>query len=77
MRVLNGLDMEEEGVLRDINNNNQRLDSIINCIRSLMKVDPKTRRTGVSPIAKSTQNRVNDRDKSNKRLIERVEKAIN
>lgn len=76
MRGLNQLDAVEEGLLKDINNNNQRLENIINSIKSLMKVDQKAKRSSVSPITKATQHRGTDRDKSNKRLIERVQKAI-
>jgi hypothetical protein len=63
------LDVVEEGLLKDINNNNQRLENIISLIKSLMKVDQKGKRSSVSPINKTTQLRGTDRDKSNKRLI--------
>lgn len=72
IRGLNELDGVEEGLLKDINNNNQRLENIINSIKSLMKVDQKSKRSSVSPITKTPQQRGPDRDKSNKRLIERV-----
>lgn len=72
MRGLNQLDAVEEGLLKDINNNNQRLENIINSIKSLMKVDQKSKRSSVSPINKTSQHRGTDRDKSSKRLIERV-----
>jgi hypothetical protein len=63
------LDVVEEGLLKDINNNNQRLENIISLIKSLMKVDQKGKRSSVSPINKTIQLRGTDRDKSNKRLI--------
>lgn len=62
--------MEEE-FLRDLNLNNQRLDNIISAFKGMMKIDPKTKRVGVSPIAKTGATRV-EHDKSSKRLIERV-----
>ncbi len=76
MRGLNQLDAVEEGLLKDINNNNQRLENIINSIKSLMKLDQKSKRSSVSPITKATQHRGADKDKSSKRLIQRVQKAI-
>jgi hypothetical protein len=66
--------MEEE-FLKDININNQRLDGIIAMVKGVMKYDPKGKRIGVSPL-KKTSMKVVDKDKSSKRLIERVEKAI-
>ena len=41
-----------------------------------MKVDSKSKKVSVSPFGKSTQIRGSDKDKSSKRLIERVERAI-
>jgi hypothetical protein len=37
-----------------------------------MKVDPKSRKIGVSPIGRQATNKIVDKDKSSKRLIERV-----
>lgn len=39
-----------------------------------MKIDPKNRKASVSPLNKPTK--TVDKNKSSKRLIERVEKAI-
>ena len=41
----------------------------------MMKGDSKTKRKGVSPARTTVRGGIN-KDKSNKRLIERVEKAI-
>lgn len=68
--------MEEE-FITDLNSNNHRLDNLISCVRAIMKVDPYNKRTSPSPLGKSMIKRTTEKDKSNKRLIERVEKAIN
>ena len=60
-----------------MNSNNQRLDNVINSVKGMMKVDPKGKRMGVSPLGKvANHSRAVEKDKSSKRLIERVEKAI-
>jgi hypothetical protein len=41
-----------------------------------MKNDPKGKRSHASPFSKISSKATNDKDKSSKRLIERVEKAI-
>ena len=66
----------EEDFIKDINTNNQRLDAVINSIKNIMKIDHKTKRIGVSPLGKSNINKATEKDKTSKRLIERVEKAI-
>jgi hypothetical protein len=76
IKSFGGLEAVEEEFLKDLNLNNQRLDNIIASIKTIMKVDPKTKRVGVSPLAKNVGSRVVEKDKSSKRLIERVEKAI-
>ena len=76
VRQLGGLSDLEEEFLKDFNLNNQRLDNIVNSVRTLVKMDPKTRRTGVSPLGKPNNKRVVEKDRTSKRLIDRVEKAI-
>jgi hypothetical protein len=76
IRQFGGLEEMEEDFLKDLNHNSQRLDSIIVSIRSLMRIDPKTKRPSVSPQCKSTNKRAVEKDTSSKRLIDRVEKAI-
>lgn len=76
IRSFGGLEAIEEEFLKDLNNNNQRLDNIISSIKNIMKVDPKNKRIGVSPLARNSTSRAVEKDKSSKRLIERVEKAI-
>jgi Asp-tRNA(Asn)/Glu-tRNA(Gln) amidotransferase C subunit len=49
------------------------LDGIIASVKALMKNDPKGRRPTVSPLKKSA---VIEKDKTSKRLIDRVEKAL-
>ena len=41
-----------------------------------MKVDPKAKRSTISPYSKVSSKTSNDKEKSSKRLIDRVEKAI-
>lgn len=72
MRQLGGLDEVEEEFLKDITANNQRLDGIIAAVKGMMKFDAKNKRPSVSPLRKS----VVEKDKTSKRLIDRVEKAI-
>ena len=62
--------------MRDLTDNNQRLDSIINAVRSLVKHDPKGKRSNVSPLSKGGTSKVSEKEKTSRRLIERVEKAI-
>ena len=61
--------------MKDLNQGNQRLDGIINKMKNLMKTDLRGKKAGVSPLGKMGM-KVNEKDKSSKRLIERVEKAI-
>jgi hypothetical protein len=51
--MFGGLAEMEEEFLKDLNTNNQKLDNIIASVRGLMKIDPKARKAGVSPIGKS------------------------
>jgi hypothetical protein len=51
--MFGGLAEMEEEFLKDLNINNQKLDTIIASVRGLMKIDPKMRKGGVSPMGKS------------------------
>lgn len=62
----------EEQFIKDLNNNNQRMDTLIASVRALMKSDSKTKRVGVSPSRCTTAKRGIQKDKSNKKLIQRV-----
>ena len=58
VRLFGGLTDLEQEFLKDINHNNQRLDNVLNSVRTLVKMDSKTKRNGVSPIGKSSVKRV-------------------
>ena len=76
MKQFGGLSDLEEDFLRDLHQNSQRLDNILNSVRNLVKMDPKTKRASVSPLGKPAVKRGAEKDKTSRRLIDRVEKAI-
>ena len=76
IKMFGGLEEMEEEFIKDITTNNQRLDAIINSIKGIMKIDPKVRKMGVSPMTKNCLSKPIEKDKTSKKLIERVEKAI-
>lgn len=58
----------EEQFLKDLSLNNQKLDNLIASVRGLMKLDPKARKVGASPLGKGMA-KVSEKKKSSKRLI--------
>ena len=56
--------------------NNQKLDNVIANLKGMMKTDPKGKRPNLSPYSKISSKTIHINEKSSKRLIERVEKAI-
>lgn len=52
--------------------NNHRMDRIISSVRTLLKIESKGKRSGISPMTKNMGQKGIQKDKSNKKLIERV-----